>query len=273
MRDVGIDGGSHADYYLHVYEMSQGLDATVDDDADMPETDLSSYFANNQSSVSDVASDSAASSPSSLFSAGMKSPPSYDRDESEKDSSDPITTPIDYTEARENHWRHPGYHDDEIEPLAWEWSQAMPTIPECKKTGWSWDKFQRDPTAHDVWREAYRDLKGHDAPEPPAPRLRRRPPPPPRRLQYMWQPDPRNPGDMVCAPVYTHPRFPPLWRWPDPEEEEEEEKFPWAKIPCECWHCAAHPDSGWDEVRAREQWRGYFQDIYEGANNRRGGVR
>ncbi|KAK8062260.1 hypothetical protein PG997_014357 [Apiospora hydei] len=230
MRDVGLSGGSQADYYLQVCAMSQGLDATADDDDDISGPDLSSYFTNHTSSGSNAAKDmmATAASPSSADYIKTESEPSQqDGDEDDSDDAATIITPIDYSEARENHWRHAGYHDDEIEPLAWAWSQHQRLIPECQKTGWSWNRTRRDPTARDVWREAYRDLKGRDAPEPPAPRPA---PPPPF---WMW-----------VSGRWTLVRPRPMERRREPVEE-----WDWAPVPCECWHCAAHPDRGWEQVR------------------------
>ncbi|KAK7959427.1 uncharacterized protein PG986_004281 [Apiospora aurea] len=256
MRDVGLSGGSQTDYYLQVCAMPQGLDAIADDDADTSGPDPSSYFTNHTSSGSNKAKGmmATAASPSSADYIKVESESSQQDGEEDDGDDSIIITPIDYSEARENHWRRAGYHDDETEPLAWAWSQHQRLIPECKRTGWSWDRIRRDPTARDVWREAYRDLKGRDAPEPPTPRPA---PPPPFWMSVSGR----------WTLVRPRPRPRPCPR-PKPVEE-----WDWAPVPCECWHCAAHPDRGWDEVHRQEQWMRYFQDIYDSANNRHGGVR
>ncbi|KAK8112612.1 hypothetical protein PG984_013138 [Apiospora sp. TS-2023a] len=246
LRHMHTEGGSEAEYLLDAYGMMSQSHGDAGDADDTPGVNHGSCFANSTSSIPSGESTKTTSSPSPSSDSPRDS--LFDGEEGDEVTcTDPII-PVDYSEDRKNHWRRAGYHDHEIYPWASERGKYEYLVPKA-----------RQPAENAAWREAYQELKGQTPPDPI-----------PYHVPRFWAPAqcPENPA-YVCKvfaarsgqllqpdqegrlwyPEWHH-RCRPHRESSEPSEPPEWRPYQWAKIPCECWHCVAHPDLPWSEVRA-----------------------
>ncbi|KAK7999115.1 hypothetical protein PG991_014790 [Apiospora marii] len=259
LRDMHTEGGSEAEYLLDVYDL---MSQSHDDDEDLDDTsglNHSLCSANSTSSALDAVEESTktAASPSASPSSDSPRDSLFDGEAGDEEPhSDPIFIPVDYSEARKNHWRRPGYHDHEINPWASEMGKHQCLIPQA-----------RHPSQDPALCEAYRELVGRNlrAPIPPprawaparctenpwsvchfeAPLVRSASGPRPKPI-----PEPDQEEGRLWYPKWHHGCRPPPphLHWPAGEREPHP-PVKWARIPCDCWHCVTHRSPRRREVR------------------------
>lgn len=255
MRDMHTQGGSEAEYLLDVYDMmSQNHDDAGDID-DMSGVNHSFRFANSTSSAPDAVGESTTNPTASPSPSSSSSPKNslFDGEEGdETPCTDPIIIPVDYSEDRRNHWRRAGYHDHEINPWVSEAGKYQCLVPRA-----------RQPAEDPALCEAYRELTGRNlrAPIPPhKPRVwvqircpenpwhycyfgasrsdQPQPIPEPDQEERLWYPE----WDHGCRPYWLA----------GSQEPTCEPSIKWARVPCDCWHCATHPSPKRREVRLHQ---------------------